>query len=59
MKWKLCSRRMRRESPQCRLSWFVEEGCDGCFEEITEEGARWCVGACQVPDVAVEMACAD
>ena len=31
----------------------VEEGCDGRLEEIAEEGA------CRVPDVAVEMACAD
>ena len=38
----------------------VEEGCDGRLEEIAEEGARGCcVGACWVPDVAVEMACAD
>ena len=37
----------------------VEEGCDGRLEEIAEEGARGCVGACRVPDIAVEMACAD
>ena len=33
----------------------VEEGGDGRLEEIAEEGARGCVGACRVPDVAIEM----
>ena len=37
----------------------VEEICDGGLEEISEEGARGCVGACQIPDIAVEVACAD
>ena len=37
----------------------MEEGSDGRLEEIAEEGARGCVGAHWVPDVAVEMACAD
>jgi hypothetical protein len=37
----------------------VEEGCDGCLKEVTEEGARGCVGACRISDVAVEVACAD
>ena len=35
----------------------VEEGGDGRLEEIAEEGARGCVGACWVPDVAVEIVC--
>ena len=38
---------------------MFKEGCDGRLEENAEEGARGCVGACRVPDVAVEMACAD
>ena len=33
----------------------VEEGGDGRLEEIAEEGARGCVGARRVPDVAVEI----
>ena len=37
----------------------VEEGGDGRLEEIAEEGARGCVGARWVPDVAVEVAGAD
>ena len=37
----------------------VEKGCDGSLEEIAEEGARWCVGVCRIPDVAVDVTCAD
>ena len=37
----------------------VEKGCDGSLEEIAEEGARWCVGVCWIPDVAVDVTCAD
>jgi hypothetical protein len=37
----------------------VEEGCDGCLKEVVEEGARGCVGACWISDVAVEVACAN
>ena len=37
----------------------VEEGCDRRLEEIAEEGARGCVGVCRIPDVAVEVTCAD
>ena len=37
----------------------VEEGGDGRLEEIAEEGARGCVGARWVPDIADEVAGAD
>ena len=37
----------------------VEKGCDGRLEEIAEEGARGCVGACRVSDVAVKAPCTD
>ena len=37
----------------------VEKGCDGSLEEVAEEGARWCFGVCRIPDVAVDVSCAD
>jgi hypothetical protein len=37
----------------------VEEGCDGRLEKVAEEGARECVGACRIPDIVVEVPCAD
>ena len=37
----------------------VEKSCDGGLEEVAEESSRWCVGACWVPDVAVDVSSAD
>jgi hypothetical protein len=37
----------------------MEEGHNRCLEEISEEGAGWCVGVCWVPDVVVDVSCAD
>ena len=36
----------------------VEKGCDGSLEEVAEESARWCVGACRIPDVAIDVSSA-
>ena len=37
----------------------VEKSCDGGLEEVAEESSRWCVGACWIPDVAVDVSSAD
>ena len=37
----------------------VEEGGEGRLEEVTEEGTRGGVGVCRVPDVGVNVSCAD
>jgi len=42
-----------------RAVMVVEEGHNRCLEEISKEGAGWCVGVCWVTDVAVYVACAD
>ena len=42
-----------------RAVMVVEEGHNRCLEEISKEGAGWCVGVCWVTDVAVNVSCAD
>ena len=42
-----------------RAVMVVEEGHNRCLEEISKEGAGWCVGVCWVTDVAVDVSCAD
>ena len=37
----------------------VKKGCDGSLEEIAEESVRWCVGACWIPNVAINVSSAD
>ena len=37
----------------------MEESHNRCLEEISEEGAEWCVGVCWVADVVVNVSCAD
>ena len=42
-----------------RAVMVVEEGHNRRLEEISKEGAGWCVGVCWVTDVAVNVSCAD